>query len=95
MSINEQELTRGYLVSVGFEREKRGEPEDFDGEEVIYHKDGIDIYDHTDDGAGFSFATYTRYPGRGFKGGYTVKTVAQLQALYFGITGKAICNESA
>ncbi len=83
-------LTAKILNRCGFKKETRGEKDDFDGVEIVYNKDGIDIYDHTEDGAGFSYATYTRYPSRGFKSGYGIKSLHQLQNLYHSLTGKEL-----
>lgn len=79
-------LTPDILIKAGFEKEVRGKKDDFDGEEIVYHSHGVDIYDHTENGGGFTYATYTRYPGRGFKGGHSVETVHHLQNLYHALT---------
>lgn len=80
-------LTTEILELAGFKKELRGKKGDFDDIETIYYKNGVDIYDHTADGAGFNYATYTRYPGRGFKAGVIVEHLHQLQNLYFALTG--------
>lgn len=89
-NINSIPLTPEILVACGFKKEIRGEEDDFDGPEIVYHLDGVDIYDHRECGGNFSYATYTRYPGRGFKGGRIVDYLHQLQNLYFALTGKEL-----
>jgi hypothetical protein len=83
-------LTRTFLVTNGFKREVRGEKSDFDGEEIVYHLGGIDLFDLTNNGGGFTYATYTRYPGRGFKSGFEIKTEQQLCKFYESLTGKKL-----
>lgn len=90
-------LNRDMLVRRGFEKSVRGEDDDFDRQEVIYHKDGIDIYDHeaTNSGTGFSYATYTRYPGKGFKGGFSISSLHQLDNIYSSLTGRKLILQKA
>lgn len=84
------EINEEWLVRLGFEKEERGKPEDFDGVESVFHLEGVDIYDHIECGGSWAYATYTRYPGRGFKGGITVAYVHSLMNLYFTLTGKEL-----
>lgn len=85
-------LTVEILLQCGFKKEIRGKKEDFDGEETVYFKNGIDIYSPGEDGSGegFSYATYTRYPGRGFKAGINVATLHHLQNLYHALTNEEL-----
>jgi hypothetical protein len=89
-AINEEwikvEVTEKLLIELGFTFEERGKESDFDGVEKVYHKDGIDIY--CLESGGFAYATYTRYPGRGFKAGINIQSCDHLKHLYKALTLK-------
>lgn len=81
-------LTPEILEKAGFEKEVRtGGGFGGTDSEIVYHKKGIDIYDNHDSGGSFAYATYTRYHGKGFKSGFTIYSVHQLQNLFFTLTG--------
>lgn len=83
-------LTPEILEQCGFEKEQRGKLGDFDGIETVFYFQGVDIFDHTEHGQGFDYATYTRYPGRGFKAGRTISYVHELQNLIHSLTGEEL-----
>lgn len=83
-------LSPDVLFRCGFKKESRGKEDDFDGIETVYCKDGIDIFDNTGNGGTFTYATYTRYPGRGFKSGYEIKSLHWLQNLFYFLNGKEL-----
>lgn len=82
-------LTPEILEKCGFELELRGKVNDFDGVDKVYFKSGVDIYDNSEEQGEpmFLYATYTRYPGRGFKSGTQVKSLHHLQNIFHALTG--------
>jgi hypothetical protein len=85
-------LSPSILEKAGFIKELRGKESDFDGVETVYFKSGVDIYDNSVEQGEtmFLYATYTRYPGRGFKSGIQVEYLHQLQNLYFALTNEEL-----
>ena len=82
-------LTEEILQKCGFDKDIRDSGfNEYD--EVVYFFDGIDIYDKTESDSGFCYATYTKYENRGFKGGWTIKSLHQLQNLIHSLTRKEI-----
>lgn len=81
-------LSPDILEKCGFVKEIRGKVWEFDGEETVYFLNGVDIF-HKED-QGFFYATYTRYPGRGFKAGVQVEHLHHLQNLIFALTGEEL-----
>lgn len=81
-------LTREWLINYQFEEST---PVDHEKWEDGRWYNNIDIFEHPNSKPDqqFSFAVYVRGDG-GFKGGYGVKYVHDLQNLYFGITGREL-----
>lgn len=80
------ELDLDWMERLGFKKEERWDQEDL---EIWYHKEGVDLYKSSTLGE-FCFATYTRYSGAGFKGGFLIDKVHRLQNLYKALTQKEL-----
>lgn len=82
-------LTTEILEKCGFEMEMVDSGFG-DIDEKIFYKNGVTIFDNTENGGGLDYATYTRYKDRGYKSGITIHSIHQLQNLYFSLAGEEL-----